>query len=623
MACSKCGATLPDGARFCPDCGQSLNSPAPEATPATAPGRTRKTLVIAGALAVTVLAAIGAFRMWGDRPVAVAPPAEAPPARAAADLAMEEIVAGDPAAGARRLEQAATAGDAQAAFVLARLYGTGFGVPLDAERARELFARAVERGAPQAAFGLSHYLYNGTGGPPDRGQGLRVLSEAAEAGSLDPQGLATLGEWYWHGSAGVTDKPRGSVLLERAASAGYARADFVRGLAASEAGRPEEAFKLWLSAARAGDAGAAFELYRVYRDGIGTTQDRALALEWLQRSARQGHAGAQADVGYNFLIGTLVEASDVEGLRWSLRAAVGGNAVGLYNVGFVLRKAAAGGDRSSLADAYTFFNLAAAKGHASAVTARAEVETLLQPEEILAAQELARNFMAGTSTLQEVAVSGTGTGFWVDFGRLVTNEHVIGGCARLAVRTDQGLFEDVTIVAADAESDLALLQVLPKPGATHASALAIFAADEPPLGEQVVAFGYPLSGVLASAGTLGTGTVSANRGLLDDPDRLQFSAPVQPGNSGGAILNEQGHVIGVVQAVLNPITQGDHVVLPQNVNFGIKARRLRELLVANGITPHTGSGGRRLDSKELAVRAQRVTAQVVCYQSALEQVLGR
>ncbi|HUF25181.1 MAG TPA: trypsin-like peptidase domain-containing protein [Vicinamibacterales bacterium] len=613
MICANCGVPLPEGAQFCPGCGRAVG-----ARPAR--GRARNGLILA-ALAV-VLAAIGAQRLLHSPPVVPTPPPPAP-TRAAADLAIEEIVAGDPAAAARNMEQAAAAGDAQSTFVLARLYSTGFGVPLDAERARAMFAQAVERGAPQAALGLSHYLYTGTGGPPDRGQGLRVLTEAADANGLDPRGLATLGEWYWRGSAGVTDKPRGSALLDRAAAAGYTRADFVRGLAADEAGRPAEAFTLWLSAARAGDAGAAFELYRVYRDGIGTTQDRELALQWLQRSARQGHAGAQADVGYNFLVGTLVELSDVEGLRWSLRAAVGGNAVGLYNVGFVLQKAAAGGDRTSLSDAYTFFNLAAAKGHASAVTARDEVEAQLQPAEILSAQELARDFSAGTSTLQQVAVSGTGTGFWVDLGRLVTNEHVIGGCARVAVRTDQGTLEDVTVVAADAESDLAVLQVLPKPGATHVSALAMFAAEEPPLGEQVVAFGYPLSGVLASAGTLGTGTVSANRGLLDDPDRLQFSAPVQPGNSGGAILNELGHVIGVVQAVLNPITQGDSVVLPQNVNFGIKARRLRELLVANGITPHTGSGGRRLDSKELAVRAQRVSAQVVCYQSALERVLGR
>lgn len=103
--------------------------------------------------------------------------------------------------------------------------------------------------------------------------------------------------------------------------------------------------RLWLSAARAGDADAAFELCRVHRDGIGVTQDRELALQWLQRSARQGHAGAQADIGYHYLSGTWVALDDIEGLGWSLRSAVGGNAVGLYNVGFVFSKLSQGGDR--------------------------------------------------------------------------------------------------------------------------------------------------------------------------------------------------------------------------------------------------------------------------------------
>ena len=580
------------------------------------------TLIVVGALVVVALGAIGAFRMAGEDPVAPVVPAE-PSARAVADVAMEELVSGDLVSAARRMEQAAREGDAQSALVLGRMYSTGFGVPLDAEKARAMYAQALDRGARQAALGLSDYLLNGTGGPADRSDGLRVLATAAEAEGLDARGLAALGQWYWYGRAATPDKTRGVALLERASAKGYARADYVRGIAAADANRADEAAALWLSAARAGDADAAFELYRVHRDGIGVTQDRELALQWLQRSARQGHAGAQADIGYHYLSGTWVALDDIEGLRWSLRSAVGGNAVGLYNVGFVFSKLSQGGDRQALAASYAFFNLAAAKGHADARTKRDELEAQLLPAEIAVAQERARDFTAGTSHLQQLEVAGTGTGFWVDLGRLVTNEHVVGECARLGVRTDHGLIEDVTLIAADADSDLAVLQVLPKPGAMHGPALARLAAGEAPLGEQVAIFGYPLSGVLSSAGTLGTGTVSANRGFRDDPDRLQFSAPIQPGNSGGAILNEQGDVIGVVQAVLNPITQGADVVLPQNVNFGIKTRRLRELLVANGITPHTAAGGRRLDSKELAVRAQRVSAQVVCYQIAVERNFGR
>ncbi len=82
---------------------------------------------------------------------------------------------------------------------------------------------------------------------------------------------------------------------------------------------------------------------------------------------------------------------------------------------------------------------------------------------------------------------------------------------------------------------------------------------------------------------MSTGIVSATAGIRDDETRLQFSAPVQPGNSGGALLNRRGHVIGVVQSVLNPISQGGQVFIPQNVNFAIKAFVLRSALRQRGL----------------------------------------
>ena len=90
-------------------------------------------------------------------------------------------------------------------------------------------------------------------------------------------------------------------------------------------------------------------------------------------------------------------------------------------------------------------------------------------------------------------------------------------------------------------------------------------------GEQIVIYGFPLAGALASTGNLATGIVSALAGLGDDTSKLQISAPIQPGNSGGPVLDQSGHVIGVVVSKLNAIKAasitGD---IPQNVNFAIK-----------------------------------------------------
>ena len=118
---------------------------------------------------------------------------------------------------------------------------------------------------------------------------------------------------------------------------------------------------------------------------------------------------------------------------------------------------------------------------------------------------------------------------------------------------------------------------------------------------------------------MSTGIVSATAGIRDDETRLQFSAPVQPGNSGGALLNRRGHVIGVVQSVLNPISQGGQVFIPQNVNFAIKAFVLRSALAATGREALTRDAtSQPLDNAALGRLAQAMSGQVRCYRNSLE-----
>jgi S1-C subfamily serine protease len=186
----------------------------------------------------------------------------------------------------------------------------------------------------------------------------------------------------------------------------------------------------------------------------------------------------------------------------------------------------------------------------------------------------------------------TGTGFVVGGAEVLTNHHVIEGCARILVRTADGRSLAGQVPASDARRDLALVRVA---GGSPGPVLA-FRANPVRRGESVVTYGFPLAGLLSSGPTLTTGEVSALAGLNDNPTQYQISAPVQQGNSGGPLLDRQGNVIGVIVSKLNAarIAQrtGD---IPQNVNFAVKGSEAVDFLRRNGVTPvmRESPGGER------------------------------
>jgi len=130
----------------------------------------------------------------------------------------------------------------------------------------------------------------------------------------------------------------------------------------------------------------------------------------------------------------------------------------------------------------------------------------------------------------------------------------------------------------------------------------------------VVAVGFPLHGLLASSANVATGTVSALAGIGDDIRYLQISAPVQPGNSGGPLLDMSGNVVGVVVAKLDALrvaeATGD---IPQNVNFAIKDAVARSFLEAKGVEYETAASERELGAAEVGARAAAFMVLVECW----------
>ena len=171
---------------------------------------------------------------------------------------------------------------------------------------------------------------------------------------------------------------------------------------------------------------------------------------------------------------------------------------------------------------------------------------------------------------------GSGTGFYLGARLLVTARHVIDGCGRVTLADGT----DLTLAAVDADLDVAVLTTA-RPSTTW---LRMTDGPGSRLGQSVHAVGFPYYSLTGTAMHLTSGNVSALAGMDDDPRFVSFTAPVQPGNSGGPLIDRGGAVAGVVIARLSDTyiveTTG---TVPQNINFALSSAELRGFLDRNGL----------------------------------------
>ena len=181
----------------------------------------------------------------------------------------------------------------------------------------------------------------------------------------------------------------------------------------------------------------------------------------------------------------------------------------------------------------------------------------------------------------------SGTGFFVEGGRVVTNHHVIDGAQKVTATLGDGRKVDVLgVLADDEEKDLAVLK-MPETGVAP---LPLGQTKTLRIGDEIVVIGSPL-GLSTS---LSTGIVAAIRDehspLLDDEDdngrpkkkgeksptswNIQITAPISPGSSGSPIMTTSGEVVAVAVG---------QMVGGQGINFGIPVEEVKLLLLqANG-----------------------------------------
>jgi S1-C subfamily serine protease len=205
--------------------------------------------------------------------------------------------------------------------------------------------------------------------------------------------------------------------------------------------------------------------------------------------------------------------------------------------------------------------------------------------------------------------NSSGSGIILAKSSVITNQHVVASCNRVDV-IHNGQRYGASVTKRDAKNDLALLQVENLPAVLYPSL-----RRKAISGEGVMVAGYPLAGLLSSDLIVTDGIVNALSGIANNASQLQISAPVQPGNSGGPLIDKSGALVGVVVSKLNALRAaamtGD---VPQNINFAIKPEVLRSFLESENLALTASDPGQRLETEVLAERAKGFTIKVECKQ---------
>ncbi|TLN13779.1 PDZ domain-containing protein [bacterium] len=191
--------------------------------------------------------------------------------------------------------------------------------------------------------------------------------------------------------------------------------------------------------------------------------------------------------------------------------------------------------------------------------------------------------------------SGEGSGFvWDTQGHIVTNNHVVENASSISVTFADGTTLDATLVGADPESDLAVIQV--DAGAAELRPVSLADSQAVQVGDLVIAIGNPYG----LSGTMTQGIVSAlarsltvdetnaySTGSYTIPDVIQTDAAINPGNSGGVLVDVQGRVVGVTAAIQSTSgsNSGIGFVIPSHI-----VERVVPVLISDGSYNHPRLG---------------------------------
>jgi S1-C subfamily serine protease len=216
-------------------------------------------------------------------------------------------------------------------------------------------------------------------------------------------------------------------------------------------------------------------------------------------------------------------------------------------------------------------------------------------------------------TRQERVQQGSGSGFIISSdGFIVTNHHVIEGAGTIKVSLADGRKVTAELKGSDRSTDIAVLKIYEN----GLKALAFANSDQQHVGQIAIAIGNPLglqhtvtAGVVSALGR----TLRASDGRLID-DVIQTDASLNPGNSGGPLVNSLGQVIGVNTAMI-PTAHGICFAVSSNVAAYVSGKLIMQGRVKRG---YLGLAGQLVNLTERMVAANRLQRHTGVYISEIE-----
>lgn len=465
----------------------------------------------------------------------------------------------------RLLNAAADKNDPLAQFALGTAYFAGKGVTADRDRALIMFLRAADQNQPNALNNLGQIHFQGIGVPKDEAKALTYLRRAADQGIS--ASWETIGIAYWHGRGIAADRAQAVPWLKKAAERGHLTAQNLYGAA------------LW--------------------NGDGTDKNQAEAVKWFERAGNQGDGPSLFNVGQAYLNGVGAPRDPERGYYYLILAARQAKPADIARMSQARDKAKAGTNPDQ-----------EQRAAAKAAQWKPGRDGGNAPGQ-QAANTPPGNTPPGQPAAPERPKVSSGSGFAVNAdGIVLTNSHVVKSCRNIRVTIGDGIrAEAAVVVARDDANDLAALKASFRP-----TDIARFREDKPiRSGDEVVVVGFPLSALLSREPNITAGVISALAGIRGDKRHYQLTAPIQPGNSGGPVVDMSGSVVGVVVSKLNASRVAERTGdIPQNVNFAIKAELARKFLTDNSLTYSTAAASTMLSAADVGDKVRKVTAFIEC-----------